>query len=352
MTVRYVLTSACIAQGTMTLTHSLRQHLMGRERVVLVDEDGEAHELEVDWKGGVVRGLGPYYEKRRLQANEVLLLHFRGEEVEVQVVTRDRRSPLPKPTPPKGDPPPRPSQEGREGTRRVRVTPYPKDPLPYPSKGPPEATEDLRRLGFRLEDGPPWLYRSEFGRRQVLLALLRPGEGEVDLLKPYQARGAYVALLAPEAKREEVQGVGFVSPEALARLAQLRGRFPITPLDVERLLKEGRVDMERVEALEGELLAELSERGELAAFLLFLAQRPVGGVFLLADLEAEALEEGLAPSVVRQGVEILSRPPFLLLKRLAPGEFVLRRGVGEALRDLEAFAQGLLARLSRVHADV
>jgi len=59
MTARYVLTSTCIQTGTMALTASLRQRLLGKERVRLVDEDGEVYEGEVDWKAGVVRGPGP-----------------------------------------------------------------------------------------------------------------------------------------------------------------------------------------------------------------------------------------------------------------------------------------------------
>jgi len=71
-------------------------------------------------------------------------------------------------------------------------------------------------------------------------------------------------------------------------------------------------------------------------------------VFLLSDLEAEALEEGFGPEAVRQGVELLSKPPFLVLKRLSPGEFLLRQEVGEALDDLRAFAESLKVRLSRI----
>ena len=176
-------------------------------------------------------------------------------------------------------------------------------------------------------------------------------EGEVERLKPYRLQGAYTALLAPESQRDRVpEGVGFVSPEALTRLARLKGRFPLTPWDLEDLLKEGRVDLEAVEALEDRLAAELSERGAFAALLLLLARKPLGEVFLLADLEAEALEEGLVPEVVRQGVEVLAQPPFLLLKRLSPGEFLLRQSVEEALEDLRAFAEGLAGRLSRARS--
>ena len=54
--------------------------------------------------------------------------------------------------------------------------------------------------------------------------------------------------------------------------------------------------------------------------------------------------------VVRQGVEVLAQPPFLLLKRLSPGEFLLRQSVEEALEDLRAFAEGLAGRLSRARS--
>ncbi|WP_243089846.1 hypothetical protein [Thermus neutrinimicus] len=365
MTARYVLTSTCIQTGTMALTVSLRQHLLGKERARFVDEDGEVYEVEVDWKQGVVRGLLPYYHKRRLAVNETILLHFRGEEVELKAAPRGgprlgqaepkevgpaerwEAKPLPSQKDPEEAGDPRPEK------KRVRVTPYPKEVLfpnePLRALNPPGVTEDLRRLGFLLEEGPPWVYKASLGRRQVRLVLLRPGEGDPGLLKAYRQQGAYVAILAPESQKEGVpEGVGYLSPEAVSRLVRLKARFPLSPLDLEDLLREGLVDLEAVESLEDRLVAELSERGAFAAFLLLLSRKPMGEVFLLADLEAEALEEGLVPEVVRQGVEVLSQPPFLVLKRLSPGEFLLRQGVEEALADLEAFAQGLRSRLSRV----
>ncbi|GLV48272.1 hypothetical protein TJA_14280 [Thermus sp. LT1-2-5] len=350
MTARYVLTSTCIQTGTMALTLSLRQRLLGRERVRFVDEDGEVYEAEVDWKAGVVRGLGPYYAKRRLAVNEAILLHFRGEEVELKAAPRSHgRSPVPEPARPERQPE---KEEGRLEKRRVRVTPYPKEVLfPHEPKAlePPGVTEDLRRLGFVLEGGLPWVYKAPLGRRQVVLALLRLGEGEPGLLKPYRQEGSYAVYLAPESQKEAVPpGFGYLSPEAVSRLVRLKGRFPLSALDLEDLLKAGQVDLEAVEALEDRLVAELAERGAFAALLLLLAKKPLGEVFLLSELEAEALEEGLIPEVVRKGVELLAQPPFLVLKRLSPGEFLLRQEVEEALSDLQAFAQGLKGRLSRV----
>lgn len=368
MTARYVLTSTCIQNGTMTLTRSLRERLLGRERARFVDEDGEAYEVEVDWKGGVVRGLLPYYQKRRLSVNETILLTFRGEEVELKAAPRG----FAKGTASQGEarevgraePKEAGKEEPRPEKRRVRVTPYPKEVLfPHEPKAlePPGITEDLRRLGFFLDLGPsgtrdvglPWVYKAALGRRQVVLAVLRLGEGEPALLKPYRQQGAYGVVLAPESQKEAVPvGMGYLSPEAVNRLVRLKARFPLSPLDLEDLLRAGRVDLEAVEALEDRLVAELSERGAFAALLLLLAKKRLGEVFLLSDLEAEALEEGLIPEVVRQGVELLAQPPFLVLKRLAPGEFLLRQEVEEALADLQAFAQGLKDRLSRVRGSV
>jgi hypothetical protein len=397
MTARYVLTSVCVQTGTMALTASLRQRLLGRERIRLVDEDGEVYEAEVDWKASVVRGVGPYYAKRRLGANEAILLHFRGEEIELKALPRAPvRTPIPekpqaqeKPGPQKLQEKPRKHQgkaeaqglqelrekpkEPREKPReevkgvrekRVRVgtataattsfssnetllSPEPK--APPKALHPPGATEDLGRLGFFLEGGPPWVYKATLRRRQVVLTLLRLGEGELSSLKPHRQRGAYVALLAPESEKASVpKEVGFVSPEALSRLARFRAHFPITPLDLENLLRGGRVDLEAVEELEDRLAAELYERGTFAAFLLFLSRRKLGEVLLLSDLEAEALEEGFGPEAVRQSVELLAKPPFLVLKRSGPGEFLLRQEVGQALDDLRAFAESLKARLNRV----
>lgn len=175
-----------------------------------MDEDGEAYTVEVDWKAGVLRGLGPYYQKRRLSANETVLLLFRGRRWSLKRPPGRARGPRPG----SGRLGRRRSPPPESQKRRVRVTPYPKEVLfPHEPLEPPGATEDLRRLGFQLEEGPPWVYRAFSGRRRLTLVLLRLGEGEVERLKPYRLQGAYTALLAPESQRDRVpEGVGFVSP--------------------------------------------------------------------------------------------------------------------------------------------
>ncbi|MGQ9692519.1 MAG: hypothetical protein ACUVQC_03480 [Thermaceae bacterium] len=343
MNVKYVLTSKCVQQGVIFLTHSLRHHLRGLERVRFIDEDGEEYEARLDWSRGVVEGLGSYFSKKRLQANEILLLSFQGEVVRMEVLSKGRgRRLAPQPEEKVAEPrESQPSSPRPETPKKiVRVTAYPRE---VPAT-PPAVTEELARLGFRLvEGGPPWVYQVHLGQRVLTLTLLRHGE-RVDL--PPRGR---VATLVPESMKEEVEGP-VLTPEGLARLLRLKGRFPVSALDLEALLEEGGVDLERVEALEDRLARELRDRGDFAALLLLLSQRRTGEVFLLFELEEEASEEGLSPIAVRQGVEVLEKPPFSLLKRLSPGEFALRKEVEVALDEIAAFAQALRARISRTKA--
>ncbi len=56
MTARYVLTSVCLQTGAMPLTASLRQRLLGKERIQFVDEGGEFYE---GWLDGILGLLVP-----------------------------------------------------------------------------------------------------------------------------------------------------------------------------------------------------------------------------------------------------------------------------------------------------
>lgn len=353
MKAKYVLTSRCLHRGVLTLTYSLRQHLAGLERVRFVDEEGEGYEVRVDWAEGVVEGLGPYFAKKRLQPNETLLLSFQGEVVRIEALSwgrshrsypREHQAPRDQEARTEPELPSKSAALPAEGTKKVvRVT-----PPPQRAAAPPAVTEELARLGFvLLEGGPPWVYQAHLGRRTLLLALLRHGE-EGDLT-PWKRRGALVATLAPESVKEEVSGP-VLTPEGLGRLLKLRAHFPISALDLEGLLKGGRLDLEGVEALEDRLALELADRGTFASLLLLLSRHRMGEVFLLSDLEAEAIEEGLLPELVRQGVKTLEKPPFALLKRLSPGEFLLKQEVETALEELSEFARALRDRIRQVRS--
>ncbi|GEM86666.1 hypothetical protein [Meiothermus granaticius] len=368
MSGRYVLTSNCLTTGTMNLTLTLRNYLQGRDHVIFRDEDGDTYAAEVNWGRGRIEGLGAYYDKRRLSANETLLLHFEGEEIGLEALTPAAKPAKPRRAP---APPPEPAPEPAEGSRaekpekRVKVTPYPREVL-FPqvpvSAEAPAFSADLEALGLvRESGGPPWTFRAVLGRRTFSLALVRFGEMEARELLALRQSGRvhYAAIVAGESSRAEALsevgsvrpsglgqgGLAYVSPEALSRLVKLRSVFPLGALDLEKRLREGRLDLESIASLEAEISGVLAERGVFSAGLALLAELPPQQIFLLADLMPTARELGLEPDQLQGVLETLSTPPFLLLKRLSPGEFLMRQSVNQALEEWTEYAAVMERRL-------
>lgn len=369
MIAHYVLTSACLSNGTMNITQSLRVFLQGKDGITLRDEEGEAYEGSLNWQQNRLEGLAPYYAKRRLGVNDKIALHLGAGEIGLEALT-----PLAKPARPRAvesersKPQPAAEPQLEKTEKRVKVTPYPKEVI-FPHK--PVASElpafsiDLEALGFiRESNSAPWVYRAAMGRRTFHLALAKFGEMEAKELLAYRQQGRvqYAAIVAGESSKPEalieiasarpsglVQiGLGYVSPEALQRLTRLRGSFPVGPLDIERLLREGRIDFEAIQGFEREVFGVLNERGHFSAVLTLLADQPPQQVFLLADLMPMARELGLEADHLQSVLESLSSSPFLLLKRLSPGEFLMRQSVEQALADWAAYSQLMSSRLEGV----
>jgi hypothetical protein len=202
------------------------------------------------------------------------------------------------------------------------------------------------------------------GRRTFHLALAKFGEMEAKELLSYRQQGRvqYAAIVAGESSKAEALaeiatvrpsgllrvGLGYVSPEALQRLSKLRSAFPVGPLDIERLLREGRIDLEAIQGLENDISKVLHERGHFSAVLTLLADQRPQQVFLLADLMPMAREMNLEADHLQEVLQSLSSPPFLLLKRLSPGEFLMRQSVEQALADWAEYAQVMTRRLAAV----
>ena len=400
MIARYILTSTCLSTGTMNLTQPLRFFLQGKDRVTLKDEEGETYDIEINWAKNRLEGLEPYYSKRRLGVNDKILLHLEGNQIALEALTPTAKPARPRhaevkppfgarglPRPegdrplgarglhrPEGDRPPGaqrvPGEESssEKPEKRVKVTPYPKEVI-FPHR--PVASEvpafsaDLEALGFSRESGSaPWVFRALLGRRTFHLALAKFGEMEAKELLAYRQQGRvqYAAIVAGESSKPEALaeisalrpsglaqvGLGFASPEALQRLAKLRSVFPVGPLDVERLLRKGPIDLEAIQTLEQEISGLLRERSHFSAVLTLLADQPPQKVFLLADLMPMAREMNLEADHLQKVLESLSNPPFLLLKRLSPGEFLMRQSVEESLADWIEYAQVMTRRLKGV----
>lgn len=383
MIARYVLTSTCLHTGTMNLTQPLRFFLQGKDRVTLKDEEGETYDIEINWAKNRLEGLEPYYSKRRLGVNDKILLHLEGNQIALEALTPTAKPARPRhaelkppfgaraPASPEGERAPGargvPGEESssEKPEKRVKVTPYPKEVI-FPHR--PVASEvpafsaDLEALGFSRESGSaPWVFRALLGRRTFHLALAKFGEMEAKELLAYRQQGRvqYAAIVAGESSKPEALaeiaplrpaqvGLGFASPEALQRLAKLRSVFPVGPLDVERLLQEGRIDLEAIQNLEQEISSLLRERSHFSAVLTLLADQPPQKVFLLADLMPMAREMNLEADHLQKVLESLSNPPFLLLKRLSPGEFLMRQSVEQTLADWIEYAQVMIRRLKGV----
>ncbi len=358
---RYVLTSTCLHTGTMSLTRTLREMLEGVERARFVDEDGEVWECWVNRSDGRVEGLAPYYQKRRLGINDIIWLTLQ-EDGSIALEAATARQPKSRPAAAaKAEPAREPVEveaqaSGRPAPKRVRVTPYPKTVL-YPQEGnepPPAYVQALEALGFqRVQDLRAPIYRAHLGRRGYALALGRYGEVDLKDLLAARREGqvAYAAVAVTESEKEAVKAelrelrLALVTPEALAHLARLRSLFPVGPVELERLLKQGRVDLDAVEELAHEIDRWVGERAAFSTVLIALTDYPAQQVFLLEDLMENLGESGIDRETVASILEVLAGPPFLLLRRLAPGEYLLRETVADALGHLAEYALSLRNRL-------
>lgn len=371
MNPRYVLTSTCLNTGTMALTQSLRQFLHEQNSILVRDEDGETYSATVNWALGRLEGLSSYYQKRRLGVNDKIALHFEGDALSLEaltpaakpVKTRAERV-APEPERPAAEPQP----ERQE--KRVRVTPYPKEVMfpqvPVRAEAP-SFSQELEQLGLTRESiSAPWIFKASMGRRSYSVALAKFGEVEAKDLLAFRQQGKvqYAAIVAGESSRAEalaeidgvrpsglVQiGLGYVSPEALQRLLKLKSAFPVGALDLERLLREGRVDFESIQTLEREISGVLGERGHFSAVLTLLSELSPQQVFLLGDLMPTAREMNLEADHLQSVLESLSSAPFLLLKRISPGEFIMRQSVDQALGDWAEYAQVMNGRLEAIRS--
>ena len=370
MRAQYMVTSNCIQTGTIRLTRSLREMLSGKEQVRCVDEDGDALTCTVNWVEGVLEGLAPYFEKRRLQVNDVVWFTLEDDTVNLEAAAARKARPRPfvraqeepqsapveqkvaVPVQQRVQPPARePETPGRAPTRRVRVTPHTSE-KPRGAQPPHVALLETLGLKHTASEGVD-VFRAYLGRREYALALGRDGvTSPADLLALRRTGGAdYVAMLVPEERKEALEKelgatrTALVTPEALTRLVSLKKLFPVGPVELERLLKGGRVDEEAVSRLADEVRRWVGERAVFSAVLLALAEYTRQQVFFAEDVLANLGEGRWEPEQVRAVLEALTGPPFLLLERAGAGEYILREPVADNLAHLAEYALSLRSRI-------
>jgi len=367
MRARYVVTSTCLQSGTISLTRSLREMFSGKEHVQCVDEDGETLECNVNWVSSVLEGLEPYFSKRRLQVNDVIWLTYEDGRVALEAAAARKVRPRPIQRPQAEPAPPvaveekvpvgheRPAPAGGVNAdtppaKRVRVTGR-GEQRPTSRPGYVRALEKLE-LKHQAADGYD-LFRAYLGRREYSLALGRYGEAQAaDLLELRRTGKAdHAALLVPEARREEAARelgplrVVLLTPEALERLVSLKKLFPVGPVELERLLRHGSVDLEAVAGLAEEVRRWVGERAVFSAVLLALVEYNRQQVFFTEDVLANLGEGGWSQEQVRASLEALCGPPFLLLEKNGAGEYLLREPVADNLAHLAEYALSLRNRI-------
>ena len=119
--------------------------------------------------------------------------------------------------------------------------------------------------------------------------------------------------------------VGVISSEALNALAALRRVMPIGPLDLEVLLRSGRVNLAAVSSLEEEY--------------------PPQQIFSLEDHNETLRSFGVEPNQAAAILNALCGPPFYLLNQVGAGQYLMRVRVSEALSELAEYSEELKVRL-------
>ncbi|WP_199776944.1 hypothetical protein [Deinococcus sp. NW-56] len=388
---RYILTRPCLQEGSLRLQKYLESTFPESGPAVFVDDRGREHRVEIDRAAGVVRGLHPLYHDANLGVNDVLMItpleagrysvegivkphapittprseHQRTPEPRRVVVTatphvREVRmqhaeaSPERPPVAPRPEAPVReplvPVTEATERPRAAAPTlapapaaPRPAAPTPGPVPETPEAqlAELASLTGYRLSYAAPGVARlaaelGEFGyvvHVALSEAARRPGwEGGAD----------HSAVLTPEGQK--VAGTPRLTREALVALLEHARLAPLSPIDLRPYWEAGDLDLDAAAGVSELVGAHLAQRGAFSFVLLTLAAQPAHSVVAVPRL-AERLGSGVNPAELRSILDTLSRAPFLALTPLPGGQYLLRAGVAEMLRDVADYADGVRRRI-------
>lgn len=325
MAVKYLLTSSCLQNGTLSLTRSIRPLVSGLSKVQLSDPDGETHEAAVDEAGGKITGLASLYGKYGLKVNDTIWLSQTAPGV-LKLETSSR------------------------------ATPVVSEPMPKPAgvvqSAPTALHKHLEALGLSGHDqGGVYLAEAKMGRRQYRLALYSyAGEVKEAVAALARAAAEYKFIVTSEDNLARIAGglegkVGVISSEALNSLAGLRKVMPVGPLDLEILLRSGRVDLAAASSLEEELREKLGLRTEFSAVLVALSEYPPQQIFSLEDHNETLRSFGVEPAQAATILNALSGPPFYLLNQVGAGQYLMRVRVSEALSELAEYSEELKVRL-------
>lgn len=261
---------------------------------------------------------------------------------------------LPPPTdgalpPPEEDLPPLPASD---------TPPLPSGAHPRGASGHTDrAGLALTRLGFQVEDrgGGMLLARADLGRRGFSVAVsVLPDRERPDwaaLLAQRRDLGAdYLAIVGDhrDLHRLDTGPAGLAratlwSWDGLNRILDLAGTLLLGPPDLEPFFQRDGVSGAGLDRFERWVARRIEERGAFSAVLTRLATMPAPTVFRLDEI----LDAGVPREQASQVLAQLAQAPFHLISRAENGDYCLRHGVADALKQLAQYAESLRGRLPK-----
>ncbi|MFC6591886.1 hypothetical protein ACFP81_07630 [Deinococcus lacus] len=211
---------------------------------------------------------------------------------------------------------------------------------------PSEEIAEFGRLsGYRVEHLGAGLTRlkAELGPHSytVLIADSVPSMGSPEWRDRSGMGSVYRVWLASEDQRPE--GVAYVTREVFPVLSAQARLAPLSPLDLRSYWHAGILDLRAAQSVARVAETHVGQRGAFSLVLMALAQQPANSL-----VSSARIAEYVGPaheSDLTEMLETLTRPPFMLLRGVAQGEYLLRSDVGEFLADLAGYAGDLRRRI-------
>ncbi len=365
MKMRYVITSNCLLTGSISLTHSLKTILGGRNTIQVKGEDGVQFECLTNPSQARLEGFGPYFTAQGLGVNSCLNFELIDESLVVSAKStagssgsvRTKNEPRVEATPKQN---PRPV--GPEVTLPPISNFLRENANSAPNIAVPAFARELETLGFTRESGSaPWVFKASLGRKTFSVAFARFGEVSVKELSALITSGQvhYAGIVSSETNQTEVQHeiestqnqegpISFVTTEALTQLCTLSKAFPVGAVEFEKLLRTGTVSSKSLSTLHQDVSAVLGERAAFSSVLALLNDIPPQQIFMVGDLMHLARDLRLEADHVQTSLDTLCKAPFLLLKRISAGEFQMRQSVSAALYEWRDYASIMERRVDEL----
>ena len=326
---RYVVTSYCLAQGTMRITPKIHSWLtpLKSPNIAFVDINGNTYDVGVDLQQMVLTNMRPFYEAHHLEPNDSVFLHLEDAIISAEAVKAaprcgpGRNNQL-RDTAAKQPPSPAPTQEGG---RHILPAPIPRSLEP-----PPGLKGVFAQLGFALESAPqPWIWRATIAGHFLKLGLYVIEKPLTDYAPLRQQCPAhYVGVLSPEKIWEEQAEqirqarLVFISLESLEVMREMLASTTLGRTDFLALLKQGWITLDALSVYSARRNLPRAW-AQVSKIIALLTDIPPEQPFFFGEISARAREVGIETKTALEIVAFLSHPFMGVLTKLDNGEYML-----------------------------